>query len=314
MMPDAFRGGTFGGVENRAAQLMTPRLHDQSKKARMKAMTRYRRSALVMIFLSAGISGPAAWGQIDLSGEWSPRYHEDQPERIPGPDMVEYHGIPINEANRLRGLSWSPSLLTVPEHQCKPHPSDYAHRGPGRMRIWYEYDSESQNLIAIHTRLRWQAPERTIWMDGRPHPPEYAAHTWQGFSTGKWEGEMLIVTTTHLKQGWVRRNGLARSDLANVTEHFIRHGDYLTQIVVINDPIYMTEPFIRSNNWVLDPRQRIEPYLCDIVVEVERPPGTVPHYLPGQNPFVEDYAERYGLPLEGVLGGAETTYPDFVEN
>jgi len=257
--------------------------------------------------------GLPAIAQIDLSGQWAPRYHEDQPERIPGPSMVEYHGIPINEAGRLRGLSWSSSILSLPEHQCKPHPSDYAHRGPGRMRIWSEIDSASQQLIAIRTRLRWQAPERTIWMDGRPHPPEYVAHTWQGFSTGRWEGDALVVETTHLKQGWLRRNGLARSDRADVTEHFIRHGNYLTQVVVINDPIYLTEPFIRTNNWVLDPEQTIDPYLCDIVTEVLIPRGTVPHYLPGMNPFLTDYAERYGMPLEAALGGAATMYPDFIE-
>ncbi|WP_428102845.1 hypothetical protein [Candidatus Rariloculus sp.] len=271
------------------------------------------RTALIRVLLSTAMISAPAFAEIDLSGEWGPRYHEDQPERIPGPSLVEYEGIPINEAGRLRGLSWSSSLLSVPEHQCKPHPSDYAHRGPGRMRIWKEIDSASQELIAIHTRLRWQAPERTIWMDGRPHPPEYAAHTWQGFSTGEWDGDVLVVTTTHLKQGWLRRNGLPRSDIAQMNERFIRHGDYLTQIVVINDPVYLSEPFIRTNNWVLDVRQQITPYLCDIVDEVAFPRGTIPHYLPGLNPFVNEHAETYGIPLEAALGGAATTYPDFIE-
>jgi hypothetical protein len=279
---------------------------------RLSVLTRIRISCGCACLAAAMFASPAL-AEIDLSGEWAPRYHEDQPERIPGPDMVEYHGIPINEAGRLRGLSWSSSLLSLPEHQCKPHPSDYAHRGPGEMRIWREIDSVTQEVIAIHTRLRWQAPERTIWMDGRPHPPEYARHTWQGFSTGRWEGDVLVVMTTHLKAGWFRRNGLARSDQADVTEHFIRHGNYLTQVVVINDPVYLTEPFVRSNNWVADPHQKITPYLCDIVTEVLIPRGDVPHYLPGQNPFLTEYAERYNLPLEGALGGAETMYPDFIE-
>ena len=73
-------------------------------------------------------------------------------------------------------------------------------------------------------------------MDGRPHPPAYAAHTWQGFSTGKWEGDMLTITTTHLKIGWIRRNGIPRSDKATVVEHWIRHEKYLTWVVIINDP------------------------------------------------------------------------------
>ncbi len=276
-------------------------------------MIRSKAAVRSVLFAAAICAAASAHAQIDLSGEWSPRYHEDQPERGPGPDLVEYHGIPINEAARRRGLSWSASLLSMPEHQCKPHPSDYAHRGPAEMRIWKEVDSTTQALVAYHTRLRWQGPERTIWMDGRGHPPEYAAHTWQGFSTGRWDGDVLVVTTTHLKNGWLRRNGLPRSDEASVTEHFFRHGDYLTHVSIIDDPIYLTEPFIRTSNWVLDPRQVLTPYLCDVVTEIVLPRGEVPHYLPGQNPFIDDYAERYGVPIDAALGGAETMYPDFIE-
>lgn len=267
----------------------------------------------LILFLAAMALAIPAQAQIDLSGEWAAVFHEDSDERRPGPEMVEYQGIPINEAARRRALSWSPSLLTLPEHQCKPHPSDYGSRGPSNMRIWKEIDSESQQLIAYHTRIRWQAPERTIWMDGREHPPEHAAHTWQGFSTGHWEGNVLVVRTTHLKQGWARRNGVARSDAAEFTEHFFRHGDYMTQVVIVNDPVYLTEPFIRTNNWKIDLFQQIPPYLCETVTEIDRPQGEVPHYLPGQNPFMGEHAERYNLPIEGVLGGAQTMYPSFIE-
>jgi hypothetical protein len=260
-----------------------------------------------------GLATLPAQAQIDITGEWAAVFHEDFEERRPGPEMVEYQGVPINEASRRRALSWSPTLLNIPEHQCKPHPSDYGSRGPSNMRIWKEVDSVSQQLIAYHTRLRWQAPERTIWMDGREHPPENAPHTWQGFSTGHWEGDTLVVRTTHLKEGWVRRNGLARSDLAEFTEYWYRQGDFMTQVVIVNDPVYLTEPFIRTNNWRIDLHQNITAYLCDVVVEIEMERGEVPHYLPGQNPFLGEHAERWNLPLDGVLGGAETMYPSFIE-
>ena len=247
----------------------------------------------------------------DLTGEWAPRFHEDQPERIPGPEIGDYLGLPINEAARLHADSWDASILTLPEHQCKPHPSDYAPRGPANLRIWKEIDAPSQQLIAYHTHISWQAPERTIWMDGRPHPPDYAAHTWQGFSTGQWEGDMLTMTTTHLKMGWIRRNGIPRSDKAIVTEHLVRHGDYLTWIVVIEDPVYLTEPFIRTTNFVWDPHQQIAPYPCQIVDEIDRPQGVVPHHLPGQNTFVLEFPARYGVPAEAARGGAETMYPEY---
>jgi hypothetical protein len=148
-------------------------------------------------------------------------------------------------------------------------------------------------------------------MDGRPHPPEYAAHTWQGFSTGKWEGDMLTVTTTHLKNGWIRRNGIPRSDKATVTEHIIRHGNYLTVAVVINDPLYLTEPFVRTTDWEYDARQEIAPYPCEAVVEVLRPKGSVPSHLPGTNKFVNEFPERFGLPVEAARGGSETMYPEY---
>jgi hypothetical protein len=249
---------------------------------------------------------------IDLSGEWAPRFHEDQPERIPGPDIGDYLGLPINAAARLHADSWDASLLTLPEHQCKPHPADYSPRGPANLRLWKEIDTASQAVIAWHTHISWQAPERTIYMDGRPHPPEYAAHTWQGFSTGKWEGDMLTVTTTHLKMGWIRRNGVPRSDSATLVEHFMRHGDWLTLISWINDPVYLEEPFVRTTNWALDPHQTIAAYPCGIVVEVDRPQGTVPHHLPGSNTFLNEFPAKFNLPAEAARGGAETMYPEYM--
>ena len=65
----------------------------------------------------------AAFAQRDLSGEWSARYHEDQEHRIPGPALGDYTGLPINDAARLKADSWDASILSLREHQAKPHPS-----------------------------------------------------------------------------------------------------------------------------------------------------------------------------------------------
>jgi hypothetical protein len=278
----------------------------------------FRITVASVVLMGAMVAGRDASAQqvtaargIDLSGEWAPRFHEDQPERIPGPEIGDYLGLPINAAARLHADSWDASLLTLPEQQCKPHPADYSPRGPANLRLWKEIDTASQQVVAWHTHISWQAPERTIYMDGRPHPPEYAAHTWQGFSTGKWEGEMLTVTTTHLKMGWIRRNGVPRSDSATLVEHFLRHGNVLTLVTWISDPVYLEEPFVRSTNWEIDPRQNIAPYPCQPVVEIDRPQGTVPHHLPGTNTFLKEFAAKYHLPAEATRGGAETMYPDY---
>ena len=263
-----------------------------------------------LLFL-VGLAAVPALAQVDLAGEWAPRFHEDQPERIPGPDIGDYLGLPINDAARMRADSWDASLLTLPEHQCKPHPSDYGMRGPANTRFSKEVDTPTQNTIAWHTHISWQAPERTIWMDGRPHPPEYAEHTWQGFSTGKMEGNMLTVTTDHLKNGWIRRNGIPRSEKATVVEHIIRNGNYITWMVIVTDPVYLTEPFVRTTDFVLDLNQQIAPYPCESVVEVDRPMGVVPHHLPGTNPFLTEFSTKYKIPDFAPRGGAETMYPEF---
>jgi glyoxylase-like metal-dependent hydrolase (beta-lactamase superfamily II) len=253
-----------------------------------------------------------AVAQVDLTGMWAPIFHEDQVERIPGPDVGDYAGLPINDALRTRADSWDASLLTLPEHQCKPHPSTYGFRGVGNLRITAEVDDKTQAIVKLHTHIQWQEQRRDIWMDGRPHPPDYVAHTWQGFSTGQWEGNVLVVKTTHLKAGWIRRNGLLISDQATMTERFIRHGNYLTHIYMIEDPNYLTEPLIKTNGFQLTANPVMQPYPCYPTVEVPREKGDVPHHLPGENPFLEEYANKHHLPLSAVRGGAETALPEFM--
>ena len=256
------------------------------------------------------VVGVPAEAQIDLSGEWANRYHEDQPERGPGPELRDYVGLPINDAARMRGDAHDAALLTVPEYQCRPHGAVYQSR-QSEFRITRTIDAETQQIVSFDIRKRWQAQERTIWMDGRPHPPAHAAHTWQGFSTGEWVGSMLKVTTTHLKPSYIRRNGLPQSDTATLTEYFIKHGAFLTWISIVDDPVYLTEPLVRSTDYALDPTQVIVAYPCQYVEEVDRPRDAVPHYLPGANPYLDEFARRHGLPLEAAAGGAVTMYPEY---
>jgi cyclase len=250
---------------------------------------------------------------LDLAGNWAPLIHEDFPERIPGPELVNYLGLPISEAARQFALSWDASRLTLPEHECQVHVAPYIYRGPLNLRIWEEKDPQSQKVIAIKNYISTYEQTRTIWMDGRPHPSPNAAHTWMGFSTGKWEGDMLTVYTTHIKQGWVRRNGLPESDQATLTEHFIRHGDILTHVSIVTDPVYLTEPLIKTQDFRLQLQAGQNwLYPCEYVEEIAgRPKGEVPNYPPGKNPFVHEFADKYKIPVEAALGGAATMYPEY---
>jgi len=268
-------------------------------------------SLLVVLVASLFVSRTASAQAIELAGVWAPLMHEDAPERAGGPEVGDYLGLPINDNMRLRGDTWEASLLTMPEHQCKPHPSTYGFRGVGNLRIWNDIDDATQNLIKINTQIQWMEQKREIWMDGREHPPAYAAHTWQGFSTGKYQGGQLVVETDHLKAGWIRRNGLALTDAATMEDRFIRHGDTLTHVYIISDPNYLTEPLIKTNGFRLTNQVNVAPYPCESVIEVVRERGLVPNYLIGKNPYLHEFAERFKLPYEATRGGAETALPEY---
>ena len=70
------------------------------------------------------------------------------------------------------------------------------------------------------------------------------------------------------------------------------------------DPVYLTEPFVRSTDFVFDPHQQIAPYPCESVEEVAREKGVVPHHLPGTNPYLDEFATRNHVPLPAARGGA----------
>jgi hypothetical protein len=265
------------------------------------------------VLLSAALTAAPASAQVDFSGEWAPRFWEDQPERVPGPDLGDFTGIPISDAARLRAEAWDASIQSLPEWQCRPHSADYIWRGPSQLRISKEVDPVSREITAFHAE--WlRSVDRAIYLDGRPHPPDGALHTWAGFSTGKWEGgHILTIRVTHLKEGYLRRNGLPRSDRATLSEHWIRNGDYLTIVTIVTDPVYLTEPFIRTTDYELSLTQNIPPYPCGVVQEIDRESGEVPHLLPGTNPYLTEFAARERLPVEATRGGAETMYPDFIQ-
>jgi len=134
-----------------------------------------------------------------------------------------------------------------------------------------------------------------------------------GFSTGVWEGNMLTITTTHIKQGWHRRENIPSSDEQTTIEHWIRNGDIWTHISVTEDPIFLAEPLIKSEDFTLNPNpSNFNPfYLCEYTEEGEHVRGEVPFYMPGENPWVAEYAAEHQLPQEVTLGGPESTYPEY---
>src|ERR1700680_1859146 len=103
-----------------------------------------------VILVVAALAGLPAFAQVDFSGEWAPRFYEDQLERGPGPELGDYLGIPINDANRQRADNWDASIQTLPEWQCRPHSADYIWRGPSNLRVWKDVDPGSGEITAVY--------------------------------------------------------------------------------------------------------------------------------------------------------------------
>ena len=253
-----------------------------------------------------------AHAQVNFVGEWGGRYHEDQPDRVPGEEPGDFSGVPLNEAARLFADSWDVARHSVLEHQCAPYTLPYMFFGPNQFRIWQEHNQDTQELVAIRMHMGTYQQERTIWMDGRPHPPDYAPHTFMGFSTGVWNGDILTITTTHIKAGYFRRTGIPASDRLTVVEHWMRHGNVLSQVTIATDPVYLSEPYIRSQEFALMERGNTNwLYNCEYVMEVPKDKNEVPHYLPGANPWIGEFSAKHAIPEAGVRGGAETLLPEW---
>ena len=251
----------------------------------------------------------------DMSGEWSARSREDTEDRVLlGTNPGDYTGFPLNDAGRQFADHWSASILSLLTQQALPHPAQYIMRGPGpNFRMAKLTDPTSQQFVAYKLDGVYGRNDRTIWMDGRPHPPDYAEYTWDGFSTGRCERGMLVVTTTHMKYGYHRRNGVPASVKATMTEYFIRHGTELTIMQFTEDPVYLEEILARTTDFQLNPGQNVNPpgFGFEIADEIASwPEGYVPHWPLGTKQT--EFAETLGIPYESSQGFKEAMYPEYL--
>jgi len=269
-----------------------------------------RRTALIVVLLLPwSLSARDVFAQAEFVGSWAARNTEDiSRDSYP----VDYLGLPLNDEGRTRALTYNESQLSMIERQCEGWPAFYFVQGPFGLRIWSDTDPVKGGTISFTIGAWEDRTAMTIWMDGRPHPSEYAEHTRGGFTTGHWEGNTLVTDTTHMKAGFLRKNGVPSSDQATLTSRFYRHGDVLTVLIVVEDPIYLEEPEIVSKSFVLS-ETPISPTgpPCVSTFEGRRPGESVPHFTPEKNPFVGELPKLYNLPEEAVLGYPETLYPEY---
>ena len=118
-------------------------------------------------------SGPSGLpAGIDISGAWFPNPLQDSGLITASGSLVEYGGIPMNEAGRLYALAWSAARIQGRQHQCMGYVPPYTYDQPGNLRFWEERDPYTQRLIAI--KMYWQITEGTEpsgWTTARTRRP-----------------------------------------------------------------------------------------------------------------------------------------------
>ncbi len=139
------------------------------------------RRLFVLALLVAGsvITPHAQVNQVvDLSGLWTPVSRNQDGSGLTG----DAAGVPLSPNGQWRAQSWSPDDFDTAEWVCRPHAFDYSLEGPRSwLRFWPVVEPATQTLIAYESHIEMMGQRATIWMDGRPHPPENAVHTWSGF-------------------------------------------------------------------------------------------------------------------------------------
>ena len=272
--------------------------------------------AVLAVTVFAGVRGSAQPARPaiapDIAGEW--RLDNNEQDTTAQPPLGDYLGIPFNDAGRMRSDTTAESIWGTPEYQCRPHSAPHQWRGLGGARILKEQDPLTRSVNVYHLQFM-RSLDRPVFMDGRPHPPAYAPHTWTGFSTGEWVGNTLKITTTHLKDGYLKRGGPQTSDMLTMTEYLTRHDEILTIVTVVDDPIYMDEPYVESTNYTYDITSTVATETCNASSFAENG-GTdrhwVPHFLPGQNTALGEWLKTADwIPVEPTRGGVKTIYPEY---
>jgi hypothetical protein len=193
---------------------------------------------------------------IDLTGYWVSVVTEDWRFRMVTPAKGDFQGVPMNaEAARVAN-SWDPDADQKAGLACKSYGAPAIARVPGRLHVTWQDD--------MTLRFEFDAGTQTRLLRFAGAPAAKAQPSWQGDSTARWEPPAgrgrgpgtgsLKVTTTNLRPGYLRKNGVPYSERAQLTEYFDvvqeRNGTpWLVVTTVVDDPQYLNQPFITSTQF-----------------------------------------------------------------
>lgn len=210
---------------------------------------------------------PRVISPIDLTGYWVSVVTEDWRFRMIVPDKGDYASVPITAEGRKVADTWDPSKDQASGNQCKSYGAAALMRVPGRLHISWDND----NTLRVDTDSGTQT--RLFHFGGMA--PQGMAADWQGYSVASWEGlplrpvfvgpgqengegkapeGYLKVMTTHLRPGYLRKNGVPYSANAVLEEYFDsfkeQNGDtWLVVTTIVTDPQYLILPFVTSSHF-----------------------------------------------------------------
>ena len=199
---------------------------------------------------------PKASASIDMTGTWVSVVTEDWKFRMVTPPKGEFGGVPVSGAGRAAAMAWDPDKDTAAGNACKSYGAAGIMRVPGRLKISWEDD----RTMKIETEAGTQT--RLFHFGGMA--PANTESSWQGYSTAQWEQAVidsgqprmgdLKISTSHIKAGYLRKNGVPYGDNASLTEYYDRHtapnGDiWLVVTTEVLDPQYLTEHFVTSTHF-----------------------------------------------------------------
>jgi hypothetical protein len=169
---------------------------------------------------------------FDISGPWrnSYKFIPTVDDLQPKPTPYTEEGLRIREGNeKYDDTALRCMALGLPRIFGNPYNMDIYDAGDHYLFLYVEHNST-----------------RRIWMDGRT-PPENTVPTSNGYSVGHWEGNDLVIETTHLLPGWLDGSGLPMSGEGTRTvERYVFQEDRLAmdRTMTIYDPLY-TQPLVR---------------------------------------------------------------------
>ena len=207
---------------------------------------------------------------VDMTGTWVSVVTEDWQWRMRTPAVGDVASVPLNARGLQVAGAWDPAE----DGRCEAYGAGGIMRMPGRLRIVWE-DGNTLKIEADagrQTRLL-----RFATADGPPSRSR--RRSLQGDSVASWvygRGAFdaflergagpagprpwgsLTVRTDNLRAGWLRRNGVPYGENATITEHFTRFthpdaGDWFVVTTIVEDPQYLTRPFITSSNFRKEP-------------------------------------------------------------